>query len=116
MHRRECIDPGHALAQIRATLPPLEKSLAQNRDALGGLGRRFAWPEHLPKFHLSDLALPKISGHLPSELVRQRPDIQASEALLHAASAQIGVATANFFPQITLTAYYGWVGTMLIIG
>jgi len=39
--------------------------------------------------------------------VRQRPDLQASEALLHAASAQVGVATANLYPNITLTGHYG---------
>src|SRR5882757_10755163 len=41
---------------------------------------------------------------LPSELVRQRPDIQAAEAQMHAASAEIGVATAQLYPQITLSA------------
>jgi NodT family efflux transporter outer membrane factor (OMF) lipoprotein len=44
---------------------------------------------------------------LPSSLVRQRPDVRASEELLHAASAQIGVATANLYPQITLSGSYG---------
>jgi NodT family efflux transporter outer membrane factor (OMF) lipoprotein len=45
---------------------------------------------------------------LPSVLVRQRPDVLASIALLHAASAQIGVATANLFPQFAVTGSYGW--------
>jgi NodT family efflux transporter outer membrane factor (OMF) lipoprotein len=44
---------------------------------------------------------------LPSALVRQRPDIRASESLLHAASAQVGVAAANMLPQITLNGSYG---------
>ena len=44
---------------------------------------------------------------LPSELVRQRPDIRASEALLHQASAEIGVATANLYPKITLSGDFG---------
>ena len=46
-------------------------------------------------------------GHPPSELVRQRPDIRAAEALLHAASAAIGVATAQLFPSITLSGSIG---------
>ncbi len=45
---------------------------------------------------------------LPSSLVRQRPDILASEALLHAASAQVGVATADLYPRITLTGEAGY--------
>lgn len=102
------------LAQTRATLPSLEKSLAQNRNALaalvGCLPEEFTFPE----FHLRDLHLPnEIPLTLPSNLVNQRPDIQAAEALLHAASAQIGVATANMLPQITLSAYYGFISTEL---
>jgi NodT family efflux transporter outer membrane factor (OMF) lipoprotein len=41
---------------------------------------------------------------IPSQLVHQRPDIQAAEAQLHAASAQIGIATAQLYPSITLSA------------
>ena len=44
---------------------------------------------------------------LPSSLVRQRPDIRAAEELLHAACARVGVATANLYPQITLTGSLG---------
>jgi NodT family efflux transporter outer membrane factor (OMF) lipoprotein len=44
---------------------------------------------------------------LPSSLVRQRPDIRSAEEVLHAASATVGVATANLYPQITLSATYG---------
>jgi NodT family efflux transporter outer membrane factor (OMF) lipoprotein len=44
---------------------------------------------------------------LPSALVRDRPDIRAAEELLHRASAKVGVATANLYPQLTLTGSYG---------
>src|SRR5207344_2117309 len=44
---------------------------------------------------------------LPSTLARQRPDVRASEALLHQASAQVGVATANLYPQLQLSASLG---------
>jgi NodT family efflux transporter outer membrane factor (OMF) lipoprotein len=58
---------------------------------------------------LNKIRLPKnIPVTLPSKLVRQRPDVRGSEALLHAASAQIGVATANLFPQFNLSAAGGW--------
>jgi NodT family efflux transporter outer membrane factor (OMF) lipoprotein len=51
------------------------------------------------------LTLPgRLPLSLPSELVHQRPDIQAAEAQLHAASAQIGIATAQLYPSITLSA------------
>jgi NodT family efflux transporter outer membrane factor (OMF) lipoprotein len=97
------------LAQTRATLPPLEKALSQTRHLLAVLVGRF--PEDarsLPAFDIHQMALPgELPVSLPSTLVRQRPDIQAAEALLHAASAQVGVATANLYPQITLTGSYG---------
>lgn len=97
------------IAQTQATLPPLEKALAQNRHALAALAGRFpAQTRALPEFSLADLKLPReLPVSLPSALARQRPDIRAAEALLHAASAQVGVATANLYPQITLSGSYG---------
>lgn len=96
------------VGQTLALLPPLEKSLSQNRHTLAVLVG--AYPDEvLPEVSLNSLHLPtKIPVTVPSNLVRQRPDIRASEALLHAASAQIGVATANLFPQFALSASYGW--------
>jgi outer membrane protein TolC len=92
-----------ALAQAEATLPPLEKALAQQRNLLAVLTGRLpseAGPEH---FELGDLKLPhELPLTLPSQLVEQRPDIRAAEANLHAASAQVGVAVANQLPQVTL--------------
>lgn len=97
------------LAQTRATLPPLEKSLAQTRHQLAILLGKFPGDAgSLPVFDLREMTLPvSLPVSLPSSLVRQRPDIQAAEALLHAASAQVGVATANLYPRITLTGSYG---------
>jgi len=98
--------------QTKATLPPLENSLAQNQHTLAVLIG--AYPNAtLPTIALTQLTLPKhLPVTLPSRLVRQRPDVRASEALLHAASAQVGVATANLFPQLTLNGTYGWEGTV----
>ena len=97
------------MAQTQATLPPLEKALSQTRHLLAVLLAKF--PEEasrLPEIELGDLTLPeRLPVALPSSLARQRPDIQAAEALLHAASAQVGVATANLYPRITLTGSYG---------
>ncbi len=97
------------LAQTRAALPPLEKALAQSRHQLAVLAGAFPADERkLPQFDLEGLKLPQqLPVSLPSRLVSQRPDIRASEALLHAASAEIGVATANMLPQITFTGGIG---------
>lgn len=96
--------------QSRATLPPLQKSLSQSLHSLSVLVGAFP-NGPLPKINLEKIELPpQIPVSLPSHLVRQRPDIRASEALLHAASAQVGVATANLFPQFNLTGNFGWQG------
>ncbi len=101
------------LAQTRATLPPLEKELAQTRHLLAMFsGRLPSESANMPEFTLDQLQLPaELPVSLPSSLVRQRPDIRASEALLHAASAQIGVATAAQYPQVNLTGSLGSVTT-----
>ena len=96
------------LAQTLTTLPPLEKDLAQNRHLLAVLTGKLPGQANLPEFNLDGFQLPQeLPVSLPSVLVRQRPDIRASEELLHAASAQVGVATANLYPQIKLTGSYG---------
>jgi NodT family efflux transporter outer membrane factor (OMF) lipoprotein len=96
------------VAQTRATLPPLENALAQIRHQLSVYAGRLPSESGMPEFQLASLQLPRdLPVSLPSALVRQRPDIQASEALLHEASALIGVATANLYPQITLSGSLG---------
>ena len=96
------------LAQTQATLPVLERDLARTRHQLAALAGRLPDAEGLPRFELDALTLPQdIPVSVPSNLVRERPDILAAEALLHQASAEIGVATANLYPQITLTGNFG---------
>lgn len=101
------------LEQTKATLPPLQNSLSQAKHALSALVGEF--PDGpLPEIQLATLKLPKnIPVSLPSNLIQQRPDIRASEALLHAACAQVGVATANLLPQLSMTSNYGWINTSL---
>jgi NodT family efflux transporter outer membrane factor (OMF) lipoprotein len=97
------------LAKTRATLPPLEKQLAYTRHALSALVGRLPSEGKLPEFQLQSLQLPEVLPvSLPSSLVHQRPDIRASEALLAQSGAEVGVATANLYPQITLTGSYGF--------
>lgn len=97
------------VAQLRATLPPLEKSLAQTRHALAVLVGSVPSEAHIPVLNLNRFILPsKLPLSLPSRLVQQRPDVRAQMALLHAANAQVGVATANLFPQFPITGADGW--------
>jgi NodT family efflux transporter outer membrane factor (OMF) lipoprotein len=104
-----------ALAQAEATLPPLQKQLAQQRDLLAVLLGRLPSDQPGAKFQLASLQLPQdLPLSLPSRLVEQRPDIRAAEESLHAASAAIGVAIANMLPQINLTGNLGT--TALTIG
>jgi NodT family efflux transporter outer membrane factor (OMF) lipoprotein len=101
-----------ALAQTVATLPPLRKALAQNRDLLSALAGRFPSQEPRETFKLADLRLPTdIPVSLPAELVRQRPDVRAAEEQLHSASALIGVAQANMLPSLTISGGRGYTGT-----
>jgi NodT family efflux transporter outer membrane factor (OMF) lipoprotein len=91
-----------------ATLPTLRTQLAQERDLLatyvGTLPVRYAGGS----FQLDALHLPQdLPLSLPSRLVEQRPDVREFSALLHEATAQVGVATANMLPQFNLTGAYG---------
>jgi len=96
------------VAQVRATLPQMETDLAQTRNQLAVYAGKFPGEADLPEFKLEELSLPReLPLSLPSSLARQRPDIRASEELLHAASAQVGVATANLYPQVTLNGSIG---------
>ena len=96
------------LAQINATLPPLLKQLAQQRNLLAALSGGFPSQELIEKFELLNLELPqKLPVSLPSQLVEQRPDVRQAEENMHSASAQIGVAVANRLPNFALTADAG---------
>lgn len=95
------------LARTRAALVPLEKQKALAVDRLAVLTGTPPGQFDDPNFTLDDLALPKqLPVTLPGRLVRQRPDILASQAAVHAASAKIGVATANLLPDLTISGSY----------
>ena len=97
-----------SLGQAEAAVPPLEKALVHQQAALSILlGREPSLP--LPAtVRLDDLVLaPTAPLRMPSALVRQRPDIRAAAAVLHGASADVGVAIAARLPALTLTAAAG---------
>lgn len=102
------------LAQVAASLPPLLKQLAQQRDLLAALSGGFPSQELPANFELSGLQLPQqLPLTLPSQLVDRRPDVRQAEENLHAASAQIGVAIANRLPSFSLTSDAGSMAVVL---
>ncbi|KWU52084.1 efflux transporter outer membrane subunit [Pseudomonas palleroniana] len=97
-----------ALAQTRATLPPLQKQLAQTRNQLMTYLGRFPNQDRDERFQLASLHLPTdLPVSLPSAIVGQRPDVRSAQAQLHQASANIGVAVANQLPQFSITGSVG---------
>jgi len=106
------LDVANAAAQLqttRAQVPPLEQQQAQSINALslllaeapGALRSELMEPHPVPPVP------PRVPVGVPSELARRRPDIRQAEAQLHAATATIGVAVADFYPQITLDGSIG---------
>jgi NodT family efflux transporter outer membrane factor (OMF) lipoprotein len=106
------LDVANASAQLRTTLaqiPSLEQQEAQTINALSlllgqppnALRTELATPKPVPPVP------PQVPVGLPSELARRRPDIRQAEAQLHAATADIGVAEANFYPSLSLTGSFG---------
>jgi NodT family efflux transporter outer membrane factor (OMF) lipoprotein len=96
------------LEQTRSGIPLLRKQQQQAGHLLAMLAGRAPGAAALPAFTLRDFRLPEaLPLVVPSELVRQRPDIQAAQALMQAASADHGVAVARLYPQIRLSASLG---------
>jgi NodT family efflux transporter outer membrane factor (OMF) lipoprotein len=106
--RVDIVSATSQLASDATVLPPLRQELSVARHALAiVLGLPPASAE-LPDFDLANVQLPlRLPLSLPSELAHRRPDILAAEAQLHAATAAVGVANANLYPHIDLTAAAG---------
>ena len=94
--------------QTRGGIPLLRNRLQQTEHLLAVLAGRPPAAGGVPSFSLGDFTLPPALPLLvPAELVRVRPDIQAAEALLHAANAEYGVAIAKLYPQLDLSGDLG---------
>lgn len=93
------------LAQDQTLLPSLAQQRDVARHALSVLASKGPADWVPPDFGMADFALPStLPVSLPSEVAHDRPDILAAEAQLHAASAAIGVATADLYPRLQLSA------------
>lgn len=102
------------LEQTKATLFPLQKQFEQTQHQLAIYLGQIPSEASIPIIRLDELKLPcELPVSLPSQLVRQRPDIQASEALLHQACANVGVATANLFPNVAINASFATEATKI---
>jgi NodT family efflux transporter outer membrane factor (OMF) lipoprotein len=102
--RTQLLSARSQLAADRTLLPELHQQESTARHALAILVGKSPSEWTPPPIALSDFVLPaEIAATVPSELVHRRPDIVAAEAQLHGASAAIGVATANLYPQVDLS-------------
>jgi NodT family efflux transporter outer membrane factor (OMF) lipoprotein len=102
------------IAANQALLAPLRQRISQTEHLLATLEGALPSSVTLPDMDLAGLTLPAyLPVSLPSDLVRQRPDILAAEAQLHVASANIGVATSLMFPSFSLSGTYGATGPSL---
>src|SRR3984893_6944306 len=97
-----------ALAQAKATLPPLRLQFEQTRDLIRALVGNLPNEDVPETFELNALQLPpEMPLSLPAKIIAQRPDVRAAGAQLHAANAQVGVAVAAMLPTFPITGSYG---------
>jgi NodT family efflux transporter outer membrane factor (OMF) lipoprotein len=106
------LDVANAAAQVRTTaaeIPPLQ---ADEANLINALSLLLGEPPNALRSELEQAkpvppVPPRVPIGVPSELVRRRPDIRQAEAQLHAATANIGVAVAQFYPSVTLGGSVG---------
>ena len=96
-----------ALATAAASIPELERQIAIKENQISVLlGNNPSPVPHTAKL-LEQVVPPDVPVGLPSALLERRPDILTAEQQLRSANAQVGIATANFFPQVGLTSLLG---------
>lgn len=101
------------VATQRAAIPPLEQTVALNRNTLAVLMARSPERVNIRGGSLNAIAVPRVTPGLPSELLTQRPDIREAEAQLAAANANVYNARAQLLPSITLTGEGGYQSAVL---
>lgn len=98
-----------AYKQVSATVPDIERQIEATENQLNLLLGKNPASVARGRELAAQAVPPEVPAGLPSELLLRRPDIRQSEQQLIAANAQVGVATANFFPTISLTGLFGGV-------
>jgi outer membrane protein, multidrug efflux system len=95
------------LNSAAATIPNLERQIAMQENVISVLTGRRPGPISRENSSIEEQSLPEIPAGLPSSLLERRPDIREAEQQLRSANAQVGVAAADFFPQLNLTGLFG---------
>jgi multidrug efflux system outer membrane protein len=95
------------LDSASATIPNLERQIALQENVLSVLTGRNPGSIFRERSSLDEQSPPEVPAGLPSSLVERRPDIREAEQQLRSANAQVGVAVADFFPQLDLTGLFG---------
>ena len=105
--RLDVLQAQQVLDSANAQIPDLERQIAQEENAISILLGNY--PQAVPRgLALAEQKLPpEVPPGLPSTLIERRPDIREAEQILVSANAEIGVAKAQFFPQISLTGSGG---------
>jgi NodT family efflux transporter outer membrane factor (OMF) lipoprotein len=102
--RSEVERKAELVAEAEANLPPLRAQREQSAHLLAVFLGEAPGTAVLPILRLADFKLPgELPLILPADLVRRRPDVRASEALIHEACANVGVATADLYPKLVLS-------------
>ena len=106
------LDVANASAQLRTNLSQIPSIEQQEAQLINALSLLLGQPPNALREELATAkpvppVPPRVPVGLPSELARRRPDIRQAEAQLHAATADIGVAQADFYPSLNLTGSFG---------
>jgi NodT family efflux transporter outer membrane factor (OMF) lipoprotein len=106
------LDVANAAAQLRTTAAEIPRLEQQESELINAISLLLGLPPNALQKELIEAkpvppVPPRVPVGLPSELARRRPDIRQAEAQLHGATADIGVAVADFYPSVKLSGSVG---------